>query len=92
MARHYDIRERMNAARLRALIADLAAGMTFVELARDNRAGPEKKLRNRDKARKVYDSVTRFRNGLTLTPAEEQQLSDGLAKLKSALEQLGESF
>ncbi len=73
-------------------MADLAAGLVFAKLASERTAGAAKRERNRRNARKAYDSVAKFAKNVTLTSTEERALNDGLAELKSALEQLGDTF
>ncbi len=83
--------KNVNAARVQAIMADLAAGFTFAQLAKEAAANSPKRQRNRNNARKAYESVTKFSKKTTLTPAEEKALNDGLTRLKSVLEQLGDT-
>ncbi len=76
----------------RSVLLDLRVGLTLAKLALDAQAGSETRLRNRTNARKAYDYVMKFRNKASFAAAEEQMIDAGLAQLKSALEQLGESF
>ncbi len=87
-----DVAKSANGARLKALMADLAAGLGFAKLASERAADSAKRERNRRNARKAYDTVVKFAKNVTLASTEERALNDGLAKLKSALEQLGDTF
>ncbi len=75
-----------------AVMTELRVGLTFVKVALEARAGSEKRVRNRIQARKAYDTIVKFRNRFSFTPADEQAINAGLAQLKSALEQLGDFF
>ncbi len=83
---------KANEARLHAIFADLRVGLTLARLASLAKPHSETRARNLANARKAYDAVLRFSKALTLTPTEEQRLNDGLAKIKSILQDLGESF
>ncbi len=88
----YAVEKNANAARVKALMADLAAGLAFAKIASERTADSTKRERNRRNARKAYDSVVKFAKRASLASTEERALNDGLAKLKSALEQLGDTF
>lgn len=83
---------KVNHARAGAVLADLRVGLTLAKLALEALPGSDKRRRNTINARKAYDSVVSFMDTISFTRAEERQLNDGLAGLKYALEQLGESF
>ncbi len=83
---------KVNAARIQAIFADLRVGLTLVQVARRAKPHSDRRARNQTNARKAYDAVVRFSKGLAFTPAEEQKLKDGLAEIKSTLQELGESF
>lgn len=77
---------------MEALKIDVGAGLTRATIAAQAREQSEKRPRNWREARKAYDSVMGFMQRFTLTPTDAQEISDKLAKLKSALERLGEPF
>ncbi len=83
---------KTNTARLQAVFADLRVGLTLARLASGANPRSVRRARNLTNARKAYDAVVRFSKGLTFTPTEEQRLDDGLATIKSILQDLGESF
>ncbi len=83
---------KANAARIQAVFADLRVGLTLVRIATRAKPRSATRARNQTNARKAYDAVVRFSKGLAFTPAEEQKLKDGLAEIKSTLQELGESF
>ncbi len=71
---------------------DLDAGLIRAMIASRAPENSEKRLRNHREARKAYDTVVDFSQRFTLTSTDTQEISDKLAKLKSSLEQLGDSF
>ncbi len=83
---------KANTARKEAVFTDLNVGLTLARVASGAKPRSVRRARNLTNARKAYDAVIRFSNGLTFTPTEEQELNDGLATLKAMLQDLGESF
>ncbi len=83
---------KANTARKQAVFTDLTVGLTLARLASQAKPRSDTRARNLTNARKAYDAVVRFSKSLFFTPTEEQKLNDGLAKLKSMLQDLGESF
>lgn len=82
---------RHNKACVDFLKTDVAAGLTFAETARTARTS-SKRERNRHSARRAYDTVTKLIGRVTLTEFDAKILGRDLARLKSELRGLGESF
>lgn len=80
-----------NAVMVEFLRIDLDLAMTFIEIAAST-TGAENIARCRSAARKAYDTVLRMANRVDLSPTEAAEIQKGLAKLKFALQRLGESF
>jgi len=78
--------------RLRTLTIDTKVGLTFARVASEAAEGSEKRRRNKANARRAYDSVLLFWKRGGFEDTEMQQLAEGLSRLKSALEGLGEFF
>lgn len=70
---------------------DVATALTFVSIARET-DDAVKKGRNQRAARKAYDTVQKFAKRVDLNHDDAQILSSGLARLKSELRTLGETF
>jgi hypothetical protein len=66
--------------------------MTLIRIAATAPKDSERRTRNRAKARRAYDDISRISRRAGLTAIERQQVNDKLAELRSALEQLGEVF
>jgi hypothetical protein len=73
------------------LLIDSHAALTFSAIAM-GAADSVKKQRTTFAARKAYDTISRLRNGLWLSDAEEGKLDANLQRLKNELQQLGQSF
>ena len=91
MADRASLKELCNRSGVNFVAADLNLGLTFSHIARGH-VTQETKIRTRRKARKAYDTVARFRDRVSPTPAEALSIGKKLARLKSELEQLGECF
>jgi len=73
------------------LFAELHTGLTFAEIALSASGDDPGKLeRNRENARKAYDSLLRFQGRTVLSAEEAAELETGKEKLKTALKALGE--
>jgi len=79
-----------NRIRFEALMTDSRVGLTFAHLASEAAAGSEKRIRNQANARKAYDAVLSISSKTSLSAMESRELAEGLDRLKSALEALGE--
>lgn len=84
--------DRIEKTGARFLISDLGVAMTLIRIATDAAKDSEKRKRNQANARHAYDDVSRISRDLSLTDDERNDVDGRLAKLKSALEQLGEVF
>jgi hypothetical protein len=73
------------------LLTELKTGGTFVELARQS-VDNGKIRRNRQNARKAYDSVLKFIDRVVLSDGERSRIDDSLRTLKNSLKKLGEQF
>lgn len=69
---------------------DLALGLTFAGAAQKSRNSP-RKLRNQENARKVFDTIMRFRHHAHPDRQDAEEISENLERLRSALRKLGES-
>lgn len=83
--------ERHNKTCTDFLKAEVETAATFTKIARTAQ-NPAEQQRNRRVARQAYDTVTRLIGRVNLTGADLQILETRLARLKSGLRQLGESF
>ena len=79
-----------SAAGVEFLLTEIETGKTFVRLA--SQADSEEKVeRNRNNARKAYDSVLKFMERVVLNQAERLRIEKGLQELKRNLNDLGET-
>jgi len=74
------------------LISDLDLAMTLTRIATDAAKNSTKRKRNQANARHAYDEVSRISRQAILTDHERHDVDGRLAKLRSALERLGEVF
>ena len=74
------------------LTTDLELAMTLTRIAFRASANSGKRIRNQSNARHAYNEISRLSRHASLTDKERQDVDDKLAKLRSALERLGESF
>lgn len=91
MADRASLKELCNRSGVNFVTTDLNLGLTFSHMAR-GLVTQETKDRTRRNARRAYDTVVRFRDRVSPTPAEALSIGKKLARLKSELEQLGECF
>jgi hypothetical protein len=84
--------EQMESAGFTFLISDLELGLTFVHIATKSAKDIAKKTRNQRNARRAYDTVQEFASRMALTGAHRREFDRKSARLKSALEKLGELF
>jgi len=73
------------------LKVDLATALTFVATAR-HADDLEKKRRNRQYARKAYDTVLKMAERVHLSSDDREEVQRGLWRLRSELVELGEVF
>jgi hypothetical protein len=71
---------------------DSELGLTFSGIALEAGKNAEKRRRTTEVARKAYDTITRLRERILLTGAEQDNLDANLKRLKSELQTLGEKF
>ena len=87
-----DQQERFESSMLQFIRTELEMGTTFAHLALNNKTG-ERFRRNRQNARKAFDTAMRF---LKAYPLRDASAQDGLltqvAILKDLLHQLGDKF
>ena len=83
--------KRLNAASKDFLRADVETALTFAEIALGTEDA-EKRQRNKQHAKDAYDTILRFQERVTYTPAENAYMTERMERLKKDLEQLGESF
>ena len=79
------------AVMLRFLQAELEIAKTFINVANATLL-VENRERTRQQARKAYDTVVRMMSRVKLSGGEIALLSNRLAEVKTALQQLGEKF
>jgi hypothetical protein len=84
-----DARTRLNQTSADFMRVDVATALTFCQIARDTE-DPDKKARNREHARRGYDTVMSLMKKVHLTEAEHQDMAANLEKLRSELENLGD--
>jgi len=87
-----DIRMQFECNMLQFLHSELETGMTFASVALDSQT-EEKRLRNRQNARKAYDTAKHFlEEHAARSTVAQPDLLEGIIKLRSLLVQLGERF
>jgi len=84
-------RERMHQVSAQFLKIDLETGLTFLRSARQT-SDMERQQRNRQAARKAYDTVTKLMDKVRLSDEDARTLMVGLERLRSELEEFGEAF
>lgn len=83
------VSRRWNRSQVAFLLCELAAGNTFVRIAR-TKGNRDDAARNRALARKAYDSVLHFMGRVSMSHEEAQKVHVELAALKRRLIALGE--
>ncbi len=73
-------------------IADIELAMTLVRIAAHSDEESEKKARNRQNARRAYDTILRLSTAAVLNDEERAEVDEKLRQLKSSLEGIGERF
>jgi hypothetical protein len=86
------MRLELNRTRTQFLKTDVQTALTFSSIALNTGRSPETRRRNLTNARKGYDTITAFLPKVTLSPEDREFLRVRLVRLKSELEELGESF
>ena len=83
--------KRLNQVTTDFLKVDLETALTFagIALQADSEA---KRTRNRQSARKAYDTVTKLLHNVEPDEGDAEELRSNLQRLKSELEMLGEVF
>jgi phosphoenolpyruvate carboxylase len=87
-----DVRNRLDRTGFSFLSSDAELALTLARIAQDADTDSEKRARNRNNARRAYDTITSLMSRVTLTGEEEQELTGKLSQLKSELRLLGERF
>ena len=87
-----DVRNRLDRTGFSFLLNDTELALTLARIAQDSECDSEKQLRNRNNARRAYDTITGLMSRVALTSEEEQELTTKLEQLKSELQLLGEQF
>ena len=82
---------RLNQACADFLKIDIAMGLTFSGIALRTQDSA-KERRNRESARKAYDTVLKLMERVTLTRDDARILAHNLQRLKSELVSLGDVF
>ena len=70
---------------MRILLADLDLAMTFLEIARTT-TDASVRQRNRENARKAYETVLRFQLRLVPTAEEKKSMEEKLGNVRDGLE------
>jgi hypothetical protein len=73
------------------LKADLEAALTFADIARTAEDAEERE-RNRRAARRAYDTIVRLINKVELNSEDANVMRSKLARLKSDLSEMDETF
>ena len=89
MVDHAEAVKKFRDATLTFLLTELGTAETFAEIASESEDG-EKTARNRQNARKAYDTLLRFMP--LLSPEDSSNLLEKLNSLKSKLIELGEEI
>jgi hypothetical protein len=71
------------------LRTDLDIGLTFMDMA-ETTHDVAKRQRNHANARRVYDTVVRLMQKLSLDDTQREELTERLARLKSRLQKVGQ--
>ncbi len=79
----------MHKAGLAFLRTELETAMFFLAVAEKAVRG-DKRKRNLSKAHQAYDALLRFRPKVKLTREESAEIDEGMTKLRSTFERLGE--
>jgi hypothetical protein len=87
-----NIQNRLERTGFSFFITDIELAMTLVRIATGSDNDPEKKTRNRQNARRAYDSVLRLSTSAALNEEERAEVDEKLRQLKSSLEGIGERF
>lgn len=87
-----DVRNRLDRTGFSFLLNDTELALTLTRIAQDSERDSEKQVRNRNNARRAYDTITGLMSRMALTSEEEQELTTKLEQLKSELQLLGEQF
>jgi len=83
----FDVQRTMVAS----IKTDLKVGLTFASIALQTH-DQVKRQRNQTKARIAYDTVMRYCRSLHFSDDDKVEIESGQGKLRTALEQLGESL
>jgi hypothetical protein len=73
------------------LFTECGLAITFLNVA-DNTSVPETAQRNRENARKAYDTILRYMPKLVLSAAENKFIEKKLSVVRTRLEDAGEQF
>jgi hypothetical protein len=73
------------------LLTDLDTALTFMDVAKSTE-NEGTRQRNYANAREAYDTVVRLMQKLSLDNTQQEKLAEGLALLKSRLEDVGQQF
>ena len=79
-----------NRTKLELLTTELDVGHTFASIALETRDSSTRE-RNRSNARKAYDIASGYAQDVAVTRAEGREIQLSLRRLKSELQQLGET-
>lgn len=83
---------RVNRAGADFLKIDVQTALTFSGIALQSNSDEDKRRRNRKSARRGYDTILRLLQKVQLTAGEARSISHNMTRLKSELQQLGETF
>jgi hypothetical protein len=84
-----ELRQDFERSRLQFLLTDLDTGAIFCEVAQSSN-DPEKRKRNQGNARKAYDMVLKFQDGVIFDAKSKAELERKLSRLQLLLKRLGE--
>jgi hypothetical protein len=85
-------RDELNRTSADFLKVDLETALTFSGIALQNAANSIKRQRNQRNARLGYDTIVRLIQKVTLSDEEIRSMAGKLQRLKTELQQLGETF
>jgi hypothetical protein len=82
----------LNRTRAEFLKVDVQTALTFAAIALQSENDLGKRRRNQRNARRGYDTILRLVQKVSLNEADAEMLTRNLGRLKSELQELGESF
>lgn len=86
------LRSELNQSGIEFLYTDLETALTLAQIACSASRGSEKRERNTSNARRAYDTIVHLAPRISATPEQARELDEKLGRLRSALQDLGETL